>query len=55
MLRAMDRFPQIGGIPEYMALPLGERALYEQYTLDAIEEESKTTVLKFAAKGGGNR
>ncbi|MCI8843884.1 MAG: hypothetical protein HFF08_07230 [Oscillospiraceae bacterium] len=55
MLRALDRFPQIGGIPEYMALPLGERALYEQYTLDAIEEEAKTPVFRFAVKGGGKR
>ena len=38
-----------------MSLPLGERALYEQYTLDAIEEEAKTTVLRFDAKGGGKR
>ncbi len=53
MLRAMERFPQIGGIAEYMALPLGEKALYEQYTLDAIETEKKNPVFQFVVKGGG--
>lgn len=55
MLRTMERFPQIGGIAEYLNLPLGEKALYEQYTLDAIEAEAKIPVFRFATKGGGKR
>jgi len=46
MLKVCERFPQIGGIADYMALPPGEKALYEQYTLDAIHAESKVPVLK---------
>lgn len=55
MLRVIERFPQIGGIAEYMALPLGERSLYEQYTLDAIQAEAQAPVLKIDARGGGRR
>ena len=55
MRRVIERFPQIGGITEYMALPLGERALYEQYTMDAIREEAQTPVLRIDAKGGVRR
>lgn len=51
MLRVIERFPQIGGISEYMALPLGEKALYDQYTLDALQTEAKTPVLKIDARG----
>lgn len=38
-----------------MALPLGERALYEQYTLDAIQAEAKVPVLRIDTRGGGRR
>lgn len=56
MMRVCEKFPQIGGIREYLALPPGERALYQQYTLDALETEAKTPVLKIvSAKGGGRR
>ena len=55
MFRVLERFPQIGGIAAYMALPLGEKALYEQYTLDAIRAEAQTPVLKIDARGGGKR
>ena len=55
MLRVIERFPQIDGIAGYMALPLGEKALYEQYTLDAIQAEAQTPVLKIDARGGGKR
>lgn len=55
MLRVIERFPQIGGIAGYMALPLGERVLYEQYTLDAIQAEAQTPVLKIDTRGGGKR
>lgn len=51
MLRVIERFPQIGGITEYMALPLGEKALYDQYTLDALQAEAKAPVLKLDARG----
>ena len=33
MLEVCERFPKIGTIADYMALPSGERALYNQYTL----------------------
>ena len=55
MLRVIERFPQIGGIAGYMALPLGEKALYEQYTLDAIQAQALTPVEKIDARGGGKR
>ncbi len=45
-MKALERFPQIGGIAEYLALPPGELALYRQYTLDALEQEAKQPVLK---------
>jgi len=48
MLKVCDRFPQIGTIEAYMALPPGERALYDQYTLDALQEEAKKPVLKIS-------
>lgn len=53
MMRVCERFPQIGGIRDYLALSPGERALYRQYTLDALEIEAKIPVLKINAKGGG--
>jgi len=46
MLKVCERFPQLGRITDYMALPPGERALYEHYTLEAIREEAKIPVLK---------
>jgi len=52
MLKVCERFPQIGGIRDYLALPPGERALYRQYTLDALAAEAKIPVLKFDTKGG---
>lgn len=56
MLNVCERFPQIGGIREYLELPPGEKALYQQYTLDALETEAKTPVLKIGSgKGGGHR
>ncbi len=55
MMKVCERFPQIGGIPDYLALPPGERALYEQYTLDAIEAEARVPVLRIGAKRGGRR
>jgi len=41
MLQVLERFPQIGLIDDYMDLPSGERALYEQHVLLMQEEESK--------------
>lgn len=46
MMKVCERFPQIGGIRDYLSLPLGERFLYEQYTLAAIAEEAKQPTLK---------
>ena len=46
MLKVCERFPKIGTITDYMALPPGERALYDQYTLDALEAEARTPELK---------
>lgn len=46
MLKVCERFPQIGTVADYMALSPGERALYEQYTLDALQTEARRPVLK---------
>ena len=46
MLKVCERFPQIGGIREYLALPQGEKALYEQYTMAVIAEEAKRPTLR---------
>lgn len=46
MLKTCERFPQLGRVAEYMALPPGERALYEQYTLNALQAEAHAPVLK---------
>lgn len=46
MMQVCERFPQIGRVADYLALPAGERALYDQYTLHAIREEAKQPVLK---------
>ncbi|MCL2487424.1 MAG: hypothetical protein FWE80_01935 [Oscillospiraceae bacterium] len=41
MLEVCARFPYIGGITGYQALPAGERALYDQFVLVKIEEDAK--------------
>ena len=48
MLKVCERFPQLGTIRDYLALPLGERALYEQYTLAVIAEDAKKPVIRIA-------
>ncbi len=55
MLKVCERFPQLGRIVDYMALPQGERAIYEQYTIDAIEKEARIPVLKVDTRGGGHK
>ncbi len=55
MMKVCERFPQIGGISDYLALPPGEKALYRQYTLDAIKSEAETPILKIGTKGGGHK
>lgn len=47
MLKVCEIFPQIGSINNYMNLPLGERALYDQYAIDLLEKEANTPVFKF--------
>jgi hypothetical protein len=47
MLEVCQRFPKIGTIEDYQALPPGERALYNQHTLKKLEAEAKTTAIKF--------
>jgi len=47
MLEVLERFPAIGTVEGYLALPPGERALYNQYTLMKLENEAKTPVLRF--------
>ena len=46
MFKVLERFPQIGGIRDYQELPLGEKLLYQNYTIDALEAEAKQPVLK---------
>lgn len=48
MLKVCERFPQLGGIREYLNLPPGEQALYEQYTMAVIAEEAKQPVLRLS-------
>ncbi|MCM1233395.1 MAG: hypothetical protein NC489_25035 [Ruminococcus flavefaciens] len=50
MMKILERFPQIGGIRDYMGLPLGEQFLYQQYTLAAIEAEARQPVLRIGPK-----
>ena len=42
MLKVCERFPKIGTIADYKALPAGERVLYDQFTLAEMEREAKT-------------
>ncbi len=46
MLKVCEKFPQLGGIREYLTLPPGEKALYEQYTLAVLQEEAKMPLLR---------
>ena len=46
MMEVCERFSM--RIGEYLALPLGERTLYDQYTLFKLEAEAKTPALKFS-------
>ncbi len=46
MLKVCERFPQIGGIRDFLALPPGEKALYEQYTLAVLADEAKKHLLR---------
>lgn len=39
-------FPQLGGIREFLGLPPGERALYEQFTLAELEDEARRPALR---------
>lgn len=41
MMLVIDRFPAIGTIEKYLELPPGTRALYNQYTLYARQQEAK--------------
>ena len=49
MLEVCERFPAIGTIQNYQALPPGERALYNQYVLFKIEEAAKTPAINLFA------
>lgn len=55
MLKVCERFPKIGTITDYMALPPGERALYDWYTLEAIRAEAGAPVLRIEMPKGGRR
>lgn len=46
MMKVCERFPQIGGIRDYLNLPPGEKALYNQYTIAAVAEEAKRPMLR---------
>lgn len=50
MLEVANRFPAIGTIANYRALPLGERILYEQFALVKLEEELRFYTGKFIKK-----
>jgi len=53
MLEVCERFPAIGTIQNYQALPPGERALYNQYTLIKLEAEAKNLPLKIQSPKKG--
>jgi len=46
MLEVCERFPAIGTIQNYQALPPGERALYNQYALLKLEEVVKNPKIR---------
>jgi len=46
MMKVCERFPKIGTIRDYLSLPPGERALYDQYTLYELAAEAKSPVLR---------
>lgn len=53
MMMVCERFPKIGTIRDYMDLPPGEKALYDQYTLYAVQQEAKqkrAQVIQFTSK-----
>lgn len=41
MMEVINRFQAIGTIEVYKALPVGERILYDQYTIAKLEDEAK--------------
>jgi hypothetical protein len=54
MLEVCERFPRIGTIANYQALPPGERALYNHHTLLKIEQEARSPAIRIdtTRKGG---
>ncbi len=46
-------FPAIGTIESYKALPLGERLLYEQFTLAKLKEAAQAPAIKINTRKGG--
>ncbi len=44
MLEVIARFPAIGTIQAYRALPRGERALYNEFTKLKLKEEAKAVI-----------
>ena len=46
MMKVCEKFPQIGTLDDYIALPPGEKAIYNQYVIYEMEQEAKTPVLK---------
>lgn len=55
MMLVLERFPQIGTIRDYMELPPGERAIYNQYTLFALQREAKQRASQVIRFGGKKR
>lgn len=53
MLEVCERFPAIGTIQNYLALPPGERVLYNQYVLLKITQEAQTPTIKINSQKGG--
>jgi len=41
MLEVLERFPAIGTIENFQALPPGQKAIYSQYVLLKLEEERR--------------
>jgi len=50
MFEVMERFPCVGTVEAYQALPPGTRALYDQYVLLKLEEERKMPACPLVGK-----
>lgn len=53
MLEVCERFPAIGTIQNYLALPPGDRMLYDQFVLLKLKQEAQAPAIKINTQKGG--